>query len=165
MVNKNQENKITNRNLSTITSTINTNYQENTPITANNSRKMLSFDCNNNNLNNSTNIYHDSVITSSVPLFQSSLLSTTPIIPSTFDLNWNNLINIYKNSIIADSNNSSYAIAGSNTENLVISLINEFISLEEYLKNEYKLYDELEKMHYFSNEEKIIDFINNDKVS
>jgi hypothetical protein len=65
------------------------------------------------------------------------------------DLSWNNLKDFYNHD-----------------ENKINNLINEFIKLNEYLTSECKLFEELENSLYFSSEQKIIDFINNDlKVS
>jgi hypothetical protein len=70
------------------------------------------------------------------------------------DINdWNNNINISKDYIYQEDDYN---------EKKVNNLINEFIKLNDHLSSESKLFDELENGFYFSSEQKIIDFINND---
>lgn len=72
-----------------------------------------------------------------------------------YELDWNNLKDVYCENESSDYNNYE-------NEKKISNLINEFVKLNDHLTSECKLFEELESAFYFSSEEKIIDFINND---
>ena len=89
-----------------------------------------------------------------------NVYSRTSIQSNENNNDWCNLKHVYNNnrSISTDNDfqDDDYNVKKVN------NLINEFIKLNDHLKSESNLFDELENGFYFSSEQKIIDFINND---